>query len=108
MKYLKTTGQFIAYWFMRYGHLLLPFSACVLSFVSTHILLDAVQNRSGDDIYHLMNEYAMAHGAKVGDSIFGPLGIEHGQPVLRFYQSLFYMFNVAVHLVTGWNPQSAL
>jgi len=103
MKYLKTTGQFIAYWFMRYGHLLLPFSACVLSFVSTHILLDAVQNRSGDDIYHLMNEYAMAHGAKVGDSIFGPLGIEHGQPVLRFYQSLFYMFNVAVHLVTGWN-----
>ena len=91
----------MGYWFHRYGHLLLPFTAAVLTFVSTYILFGPVLNRSGDNIYHLMNEYTMANGAKAGDNILGPLGMEFGQPVLRFYQSLFYMFNVAVHLVTN-------
>ncbi|MBN2344495.1 MAG: hypothetical protein JXX29_01645 [Deltaproteobacteria bacterium] len=101
MKILKTTIAYMTYWLHRYGHLLLPATAAILSFVSTYILFGPVLNRSGDNIYHLMNEYTMVNGARAGDSIFGPLGMEMGQPVLRFYQSLFYMFNAAVHFITG-------
>ncbi|MBN2530960.1 MAG: hypothetical protein JXR76_31525 [Deltaproteobacteria bacterium] len=101
MKTIQNIFAYMSYWMHRYGHLLLPASAAVLTFVSTWILFGPVLNRSGDNIYHLMNEYAMANGALAGDNILGPLGMEFGQPVLRFYQSLFYMFNVAVHLITG-------
>ncbi len=101
MKTVKNIFAYICYWIHRYGHLLLPLGASVLTFISTWILFGPVLNRSGDNIYHLMNEYAMAHGAFAGDNILGPLAIEMGQPVLRFYQSLFYMFNVAVHLISG-------
>lgn len=100
MKTLKTIFAYLLYWLHRYGHLLLPLGAAILSFVSTYILFGPVLNRSGDNIYHLMNEYTMVNGARAGDSIFGPLGMEMGQPVLRFYQSLFYMINAAIHLVT--------
>ena len=101
MKILKNTPAYISYLFLKYGHLLLPIGAAVLSFVSTYILFAPVLNRSGDNIYHLMNEYAMINGALAGDSLLGPLGMEMGQPVLRFYQSLFYMFNTGVHFITG-------
>ncbi|MBN2804235.1 MAG: hypothetical protein JXR91_14160 [Deltaproteobacteria bacterium] len=100
MKKLKSTANYLTYWVDRYGHLLLPLSASILSFVSTYILFGPVLNRSGDNIYHLMNEYAMMHGVNAGDNILGPLGIEMGQPVLRFYQSLFYLLNVVMHFLT--------
>ncbi|MBN2719008.1 MAG: hypothetical protein JXX14_24385 [Deltaproteobacteria bacterium] len=101
MSNLKSILAYVTYLLQRYGHLILPLSAAVMSFASTYILFGPVLNRSGDNIYHLMNEYTMANGAKAGDSILGPLGMEMGQPVLRFYQSLFYIFNVAVHLITN-------
>ena len=87
----------------RHLHLALPAAACVLVLSSTHILLAPVQNRSGDNMYHEMNEHTLAHVIKSGDDPFGPLGIEFGQPVLRFYQSLYYLFNVGLHLLFGLN-----
>ncbi len=83
------------------SYLLLPALATVLILSSTHIILGPVQNRSGDNMYHLMNEYAMANAIKAGDNPFGPLGMEFGQPLARFYQILFYMTNIVVHLVLG-------
>lgn len=103
MNKIKTIGAYLLYFAHRWGHLALPLSAGILSFVSTYILFAPVLNRCGDNIYHLMNEYVMVNGALAGDNILGPLGMEMGQPVLRFYQSLFYMFNAAVHFMTGWD-----
>ena len=100
---LRRALRIAAVYAWRYGHLLLPLSAAILSFTSTWILFDAVLNRSGDDIYHLTNEYALAHSARVGDNIFGPWGMEYGQPVLRFYQPMFYLINVGIHRLTGWH-----
>ncbi len=91
----------IKWWLLGNAHFIFPFAATVLTLVSTYILIGPVLNRSGDNIYHLMNEFAIAHNIAVGDDPFGPLGIEFGQPVLRFYQALFYLFNVAMYFVTG-------
>jgi len=87
--------------FLSYGHLLLPAAAAVLTLSSTYILLGPVLNRSGDNIYHLMNEYALAYGFRYGDNPFGPLGLEFGIPLMRFYQCLFYLLNVGVSIGFG-------
>jgi hypothetical protein len=87
--------------FLRYGHLLLPAAAAALVLSSTHILLGPVLNRSGDNIYHLMNEYALAYGFRYGDNPFGPIALEFGIPLMRFYQCLFYLFNVGASIGFG-------
>jgi hypothetical protein len=87
--------------FQAHGHHLLPAIAAALTLSTTYILLGPVLNRSGDDMYHLMNEWVLAHAFRAGDDPFGPLGIEFNQPVLRFYQSLFYLHNVIWHVLTG-------
>ena len=84
-----------------YGHLLIPASAAILTVCSTWIIAGPVLNRSGDNMYHLLNQWALLNGISAGDNIFGPLGMEFGQPVLRFYQALFYLYNIAWHLITG-------
>ncbi len=88
-------------WLLCHLHLALPTAACVLTLCSTYILLGPVLNRAGDNMYHLLNQYAIAHTIQIGDSPFGPLGMEFGQPVLRFYQALFYLYNVGLYIVTG-------
>ncbi|MCP4603279.1 MAG: hypothetical protein GY847_22650 [Proteobacteria bacterium] len=84
-----------------HGHFILPSAAAILTLVSTHILLGPVLNRSGDNMYHLLNEFAILHGILAGDNPLGPIGMEFGQPLLRFYQALFYLYNIGVHLITG-------
>jgi hypothetical protein len=84
--------------FLRYGHLLPPAIAAVLTLSSTYILLGPVLNRSGDNIYHLMSEYALAYAFRFGDDPFGPLGLEFGIPLLRFYQCLFYLMSVGLSI----------
>ena len=91
----------LLWWLWRHCHLALPAAASILTLSSTYILLGPVLNRSGDNMYHLLNEYAIAHALLAGDNPLGPLGMEFGIPLLRFYQSLFYLFNIAVHFVTG-------
>jgi hypothetical protein len=82
------------------AHLLFPLAACVLTLIKTSVLIAPVLNRSGDNMYHLLNEYAILHGVLGGDNPLGPVAMEFGQPVLRFYQSLFYLLNVGGHLLT--------
>jgi hypothetical protein len=82
-------------------HLALPLAASLLTLASTAILLGPVLNRSGDNMYHLLNEYALARAFRAGGSLFGPLGLDFGLPVIGFYQPLFYLYNVTIHLVTG-------
>ncbi|MDJ0765473.1 MAG: hypothetical protein QNJ97_21005 [Myxococcota bacterium] len=89
------------WWLKEYAHLGLPALASVLTLSSTWILLGPVLNRSGDNIYHLLNEFAIAHAIAAGDNPLGPVGMEFGQPLLRFYQSLFYLYNVGMHFLTG-------
>jgi hypothetical protein len=84
-----------------YAHFALPAAAGILALCSTHILIGPVLNRSGDNMYHLLNEFALLHGIEAGDNPFGPIAMEFGQPVLRFYQALFYLYNVGVHFFTG-------
>jgi hypothetical protein len=93
----RRIGGFLA----TYGHHLLPAAAAISSLATTWIIVGPVLNRAGDDLYHLLNEYAIARAIYTGDNPFGPLGMEFGQPVLRFYQALFYLNTVGWHLLAG-------
>lgn len=84
-------------------HLALPLAASILTLCSTYILLGPVLNRSGDNMYHVLNEFALRNAILAGDNPFGPVPMEFGQPVLRFYQCLYYLVNVMTHLITGIN-----
>jgi hypothetical protein len=79
----------LKWWIYEHAHFIFPLAASILTLCSTWIILAPVLNRSGDNIYHLLNEFAIAHTIEIGDNPFGPLGMEFGQPVLRFYQALF-------------------
>ncbi len=91
----------LIWWVKGNAHLAFPAAASILTLCSTHILLAPVLNRSGDNMYHLLNEFAILNGLRAGDNPLGPIGMDFGQPLLRFYQALFYLYNIAVHLVTG-------
>lgn len=84
-----------------HGHLLLPAAASILTLCSTYLIVGPVLNRSGDNIYHLMTQWAMTRGILAGDNPLGPLGLEFGMPVMRFYQALFYLQNVGLHLLSA-------
>jgi hypothetical protein len=94
---LRRIGRRLFVWLVDHGHHLFPLIAAVAAMATMWILIAPVLNRAGDDLYHVMNEYAMANGVAAGDNPFGPLGVEFGQPVLRFYQALFYLNAVAWH-----------
>jgi hypothetical protein len=98
---LRRIRRRIFVWIVDHGHHLLPLAAAAASMATMWILIGPVLNRSGDDLYHVLNEYAIAHGIAAGDNPFGPLGMEFGQPVLRFYQALFYLNTVGWHLLAG-------
>ena len=78
-------GRFFAALY-PYAHFALPILAAILTLVNTHILLGPVLNRSGDNDYHLLNEFALLNGILGGDNPLGPQAMEFGQPILRFYQ----------------------
>ncbi len=97
----STKTRAVLAWLFCHAHLVFPIAAAVLTLASTHILLGPVINRSGDNTHHLMSEFAVFHSIAAGDNPFGPVGIDFGQPILRFYQCLFYLVNVAGHLISG-------
>jgi hypothetical protein len=77
----------------------------ILALVSTGklIFFGPVVNRAGDDLYHLMSEFAVKHAVEVGDNPLGPVHIEMGVPILRFYQALYYFINVYANHYLGLN-----
>ncbi len=90
-------------WLWNRAHLAFPVAASAITLSSTHILFDSVINSSGDDTHHIMGEHAILHAINAGDNPLGPVGIDFGQPLLRFYQCLFYLFNIAVHLISDFD-----
>ena len=95
----KTRGFLTA--FYPYCHWLFPLIGSIIVVSHTYILLGGGENSSGDNMYHVLNEYVILRGILAGDNPLGPVGLEFGMPILRFYQALFYLWNVAVTLVTG-------
>jgi len=87
--------------FVSHGHHLLPLAATACSLATLWVIVGPVLNRAGDDLYHVFNEFTIARAAAMGDNPFGPLGSEFGQPILRFYQALFYLNTVAWNLLAG-------
>ncbi len=83
------------------AHYAFPLIAAIVTVSYTYILWGPVLNRSGDNMYHLLNEFAIARGMFGGDNPFGPVAMEFGQPVLRFYQSFFYLFNICTFFIAG-------
>jgi hypothetical protein len=82
------------------AHLTFPITAAILAVYHTRLIIGPLLNQSGDDSHHLLSEYAISHAIRAGDNPLGPLGLDFGQPLLRFYQCLFYLYNVGIHLIT--------
>ena len=82
-------------------HLLLPLAASLVVLVSHGKVLTGSLLISGDNLHHLLNEHLVVRAYHAADNVFGPLAVEEGSPVLRFYQTLFYFTSAGLHLVTG-------
>lgn len=83
------------------AHWALPAVGAVIVACAHHPLLGPVIDQGGDNADHLLNEYALASAAAAGDNPLGPLGLEFGLPLLRFYQGLFYLVGLGVHVASG-------
>jgi hypothetical protein len=84
-----------------FAHYAFPLIAAIITVSYTYILVGPVLNRSGDNMYHLLNEFAIARGLLGGDNPLGPVAMEFGQPVLRFYQAFYYLFNIGMFFLAG-------
>ena len=76
--------------------LLLAIYTAVLILILTRGLLSTDLDETGDSIYHLAAEAQVALAFKEGRSPFGPLDLNFGTPILKFYQPLLYLVNGAV------------
>jgi hypothetical protein len=92
------------FWLWERAHLAFPIAAAVAVLACHLPILRAVLETNGDNVYHLLSEYAIGHSVAAGDSIWGPQSTDFGMPLLRFYQPLFYLVNVGLHVATGASP----
>ena len=90
-----------ATWLWERAHWALPAVGAAVVACAHLPLMGPVIDQGGDNADHLLNEYALANAAAAGDNPLGPLGIEFGMPLLRFYQALFYLAGLAVHHAAG-------
>jgi hypothetical protein len=84
-----------------YAHFALPAVAGVTILVCHHGLLGPVIDNGGDNASHMLAEYSLVQALAAGDNLLGPLSLDFGLPILRFYQSLFYLLSVGTHALTG-------
>ncbi|MFT5433525.1 MAG: hypothetical protein ACI9OJ_004231, partial [Myxococcota bacterium] len=61
---------------------------------------------AGDDLPHLSAEAQIRGILSEGGNPFGPLGLLFGTPLLRFYQSMFYLTSSVLTLMTGFHAVS--
>jgi hypothetical protein len=80
---------------------LLPLIAGCVVIAACAPLLGPVFYRAGDNAQHLLAEHALAETIRSGGNPFGPLGLEFGLPLLRFYQPLFHLWTASWHVATG-------
>jgi hypothetical protein len=97
----------VALWVYERAHWALPAVGAVIVACAHSPLMGPVIDQGGDNADHLLNEYALANAAAAGDNPFGPLGLEFGVPLLRFYQALFYLVGLAAHLAFGLDVRTA-
>ena len=96
MKQLRT----IALFSWKYAYLLLPALGAVLIVYSHVPALKPVLISGGDNLHHYLSQYVIHYSYLAGDNPFGPTNTEFGVPILRFYQVLFYLVSVGIHIVT--------
>ena len=90
-------------WLWERAHWLFPLAASVTVFASYWIILkpfEPVINAGGDNLHHLLVGYLFPQTVEARDNVFGPLSLDFGSPMLRFYQPLYYLYNLALHLIT--------
>jgi hypothetical protein len=93
--------------FGEHAHLVLPAAAACVVLASLRALFAPVLNLAGDNAHHLVAEYALSRALAAGDNPFGPLGMDFGQPFLRFYQALFYLSVEAMHFAARLDMRTA-
>ncbi len=81
----------------------LVMSVCtaLLLLVAARSLAGSGLDQSGDLVYHIGGEYQVAEAIKEGRNPFGPLSINFGSPMLKFYQPFLYLVIGTLHAVTG-------
>jgi hypothetical protein len=84
-----------------HAHWALPAIAGVAILIGHRELLAPVMDNGGDQASHLHAQYSLVQALYAGDNLFGPLSLDFGLPMLRFYQSLLYLTNVFLHGLTG-------
>lgn len=84
-----------------HAHWALPVIAGVTILVGHRELLAPVVDNGGDVASHLNAQYALIQAMQAGDNLFGPLPLDFGVPILRFYQCLLYLVDVGLHGLTG-------
>ncbi|MDD5309788.1 MAG: hypothetical protein PHU25_20930 [Deltaproteobacteria bacterium] len=104
---MRTQTKIIQDVLREHAHLALPAAAACVVLASARALIAPVLNLSGDNAHHLVVEYVLARSLAAGDNPFGPLGMDFGQPFLRFYQALFSLSVEALHFLAGLDLRTA-
>ncbi|NOZ87869.1 MAG: hypothetical protein GXP49_16725 [Deltaproteobacteria bacterium] len=81
--------------------LFLAILGSVVVLVSTHDMLSGRLDQSGDQTYHLQCEGQTALAISEGRNPFGPISMDFGTPMLKFYQPLFYLITGSLHAWLG-------
>jgi MFS family permease len=97
----RRIGRFFV-WLVKekHGLLLACFTSCLILYtVFDQFSMDLEQ--SGDLTYHLAVEAQVAQALEEGRSPLGPISINFGTPVLKFYQPLWYLVNAPLTVYLG-------
>jgi len=75
--------------------------ACLLVLFSASSFFSTRLDQSGDLTYHLHAEGQVARALETGGGLFGPIAMNFGTPVLKFYQPLLYLITPPLHWLLG-------
>ena len=82
------------------GMMLAILACAIILFTTRGMLAEEDLEQSGDLNYHLACETEVATAIKEGRSPFGPISLNFGTPILKFYQPLLYLVTGYVHFIT--------
>jgi len=84
-----------------WAHWAFPLAGAATVFACHHALLGPIIDHGGDSAHHLLSQYVLDDAVRNGDNPLGPVGLEFGMPLLRFYQCLFYLAAMVMDLGAG-------
>ncbi len=82
------------------GMMLAILACAIILFTTRGMLSKDIIDQSGDLNYHLACEAEVARAINEGRSPFGPISLNFGTPILKFYQPLLYLVTGYAHFVT--------